>query len=120
MDKIQKSEGRGQKIVVKQLGLSVTYKINKLDYFWPVAEKDKLIISYWQPDWKKKRIKSSTIDQILISQDAQIEYIEGSTKTGGICGKGKTEILDEFPIYYKMISDHCPVYSSFTVFPDND
>ncbi len=94
--------------------------INKLNYFWPVVENDTLITSYWQPDWKKKRIQSSTIDQIFISQNAKVEYIEESIKAGGICGDGKKEILNDFPDYYKNISDHCPVYSSFRVFPDDD
>jgi len=94
--------------------------LRKNNFFWATAENDTLISSYWQPDWKKERLESSTIDQIFISNDAKIEYIEGATKVGGICSELQVEITGEFPDYYKTISDHCPVFSTFEVFPDND
>ncbi len=94
--------------------------MNKLNYFWPVVENDTFVTSYWQPDWKKQRLQASTIDQIFISDNAKVEYVGGSIKAGGICGDGKKEILNDFPNYYKIISDHCPVYSSFKIFPDDD
>jgi len=94
--------------------------LEEYDYFWPVAEQDTLKTEYWKPDWKTERIISGTIDHLFISPDAKIEYIENSTKVGGYCADYDTEIEGEFPYYYKHISDHCPVYSSFKVFPDND
>jgi endonuclease/exonuclease/phosphatase family metal-dependent hydrolase len=76
---------------------------------------------YWQPDYKKERIEGSLIDQIFISKDAKIEFIENSTKVGGMCAEGSFEYIgDSIPDYYQKISDHCPVYSSFKVDMDND
>ena len=89
-------------------------------YFWPISESDTLITQYWRPDWNVERIESGSIDQLFISSDAKIEYIENSTKVGGYCSDMKNEFVGEFPEFYKNISDHCPVYSSFKSFPDND
>lgn len=94
--------------------------LKKNNLFWPIAENDTLITDYWRPDWKVERLQSSTIDQIFLSDDAKVEYIERSARVGGICAKGANEILGEFPDYYEKISDHCPVYSTFEVFPDHD
>lgn len=94
--------------------------MDRLDYFWIGAEHDSLITSYWRPDWSKPEIQSSMIDQIVISADAKIEYIENSTRVGGLCAEGKRTIKGDFPDYYLKISDHCPVYSSFRAFPDDD
>jgi endonuclease/exonuclease/phosphatase family metal-dependent hydrolase len=94
--------------------------INKHHYYWPVAETDTLITQYWRPDWNVDRIEAGTIDQLFISSDAKFEYVENSTKVGGYCSAMKNEIIGEFPYFYEHISDHCPVYSSFKIFPDND
>lgn len=94
--------------------------LQKHQFFWPVAETDTLITQYWRPDWNKDRIEAGTIDHLFISNDAKIEYIENSTKVGGYCSEMKNEIIGDFPKFYENISDHCPVYSSFKSFPDND
>lgn len=94
--------------------------IKKHHYFWPLAEKDTLITQYWRPDWNINRIESGTIDQLFISSDTKIEYLENSTKVGGYCAGMKNEITGDFPYFYENISDHCPVYSSFSAYPDND
>ena len=92
-----------------------TYK-----YFWPIAESDTLITQYWRPDWNVEKIESGTIDHLFISPDAKIEYVKNSIKVGGYCSDMKNDIIGEFPEFYEKISDHCPVYSSFKSFPDND
>jgi endonuclease/exonuclease/phosphatase family metal-dependent hydrolase len=92
----------------------------KHKYFWPISESDTLITQYWQPDRKVERIESGTLDHLFVSSGAKIEYIENSTKVGGYCKDMKKEIVGEFPEFYNNISDHCPVYSSFHSFPDND
>lgn len=89
-------------------------------FYWPVAETDTLTTNYWQPNYKTRRIQSSTIDQIFISNDAKIEYIEGSIRSAGMCADGTQEYTEVFPKYFETISDHCPVISSFSAFPDND
>ena len=94
--------------------------LDRLHYFWIGAENDRLISSYWRPDYSKPEIKGSIIDQIIISSDAKIEYIENSTRVGGLCSEGRETITGDFPKYYLEISDHCPVYSSFRAFPDDD
>ncbi len=94
--------------------------LKKHNYFWPVAENDTIITQYWRPDRNVERIESGTIDHLFISSDAKIEYIENSTKVGGYCSDQKIEILGEFPYFYEQISDHCPVYSSFSSSKDND
>ncbi len=94
--------------------------LDSLNYFWIGAEGDSLITNYWRPDWSKPEIQGSMIDQIVISKDAKIEYIENSTRVGGICADGEQTITGDFPDYYLKISDHCPVYSSFRAFPDDD
>ncbi|MEJ2542667.1 MAG: hypothetical protein P8Y99_01225 [Calditrichaceae bacterium] len=76
---------------------------------------------YWQPNYKVERIEGSFIDHIFISNDAKIEFIENSTKVGGMCAEGAFEYIgDSIPDYYQQISDHCPVYGSFRVDIDND
>jgi len=94
--------------------------MKRLDYYWIGIENDSMITSYWRPDYSKPLIKGSHIDQIVISPDAKIEYIEGSTKVDGVCSDGNDTIEGDFPDYYLKISDHCPVYSSFRAFPDDD
>ena len=77
--------------------------------------------NYWQPDYKNERIEGSLIDHIFISDDAKIEFIENSTKVGGMCADGSFEYVgDSIPEYFYKISDHCPVYGSFKVDIDND
>ncbi len=94
--------------------------MDSLEYFWTGTENDSLISNYWRPDWSKPEIKGSMIDQIVISKDARIEYIENSTKSGGLCADGPAVITGDFPDYYLQVSDHCPVYSSFRAYPDDD
>ena len=93
---------------------------DSLGFYWTGSEQDSLISDYWQPDWQVAEIQGSLIDQIVISADAKIEYIENSTRVGGMCADGQEKYTGEFPDYYLKISDHCPVYSSFRVFPDDD
>ena len=94
--------------------------LDSLNYFWIGTENDSLISSYWRPDYTKPELQSSMIDQIVISDDAKIEYLENRTKAGGLCAEGHETVTGEFPDYYLKISDHCPVYSSFRAFPDDD
>jgi endonuclease/exonuclease/phosphatase family metal-dependent hydrolase len=94
--------------------------MQQLNFFWIGSEQQNLKTSYWRPDWSKPEIQSSMIDQIVMSDDATIEYIERSTKTAGLCAAGDSTITGDFPDYYLNISDHCPVYSSFRAFPDDD
>ena len=94
--------------------------MQRLNFFWIGSEQENLKTSYWRPDWSKPELQSSMIDQIVMSEDATIEYIENSTKSGGLCAEGDSTISGEFPEYYLKISDHCPVYGSFRAFPDDD
>jgi len=94
--------------------------VNRLDYHWTGTEDTLLITEYWQPDWQKPEIKGSSIDQIFVSDDAKIEYLENSLRVGGICSERRLLITGEFPEYYLNISDHCPVIASFRPFPDDD
>ena len=93
--------------------------INNLRFFWTGMEKSISATNYW---WNKKseyQLESSKIDHIFISNDAKFEYVEGSTRIGGVCNNADQDnntVLD----YYERISDNCPVYSSFKAFPDND
>lgn len=90
-------------------------------YYRATQELENKASNYWQPDYKKERIEGSLIDQIFISSDAKIEFIENSTKVGGMCAEGIFEYIgDSIPDYYQQISDHCPVYGSFRVDIDND
>ncbi len=94
--------------------------VNRLDYHWTGTEDTLLITEYWQPDWQKPEIKGSSIDQIVVSADAKIEYLEHSLRVGGICSERRPLITGEYPEYYLKISDHCPVIASFRAFPDDD
>ena len=94
--------------------------VTDLGFFWTGAEQDTLISNYWQPNWQVSEIQSSLIDHVLISSDAQVEYVENSTRVGGLCAEGQDKFTGKLPDYYLKISDHCPVYSSFKVYPDND
>lgn len=95
--------------------------IKKLNFYWATEALDNRWSSYWTPDYKVERIEASLIDQIFISADAKIEYVEGSTAVGGMCASGQFEFRgDSIPEYYDTISDHCPVYGSFRVDVDND
>jgi endonuclease/exonuclease/phosphatase family metal-dependent hydrolase len=94
--------------------------LHRYNYFWYGMEGSTLLSNYWRPDWTQPEIHGSTIDQIFISDDSKIEYIEGSTRAGGMCAQGQKIISGDFPDYYLKISDHCPVYASFRAFPDDD
>jgi len=94
--------------------------MNRQKYFWVGSEQKNLITNYWRPDWSKPEIQSSMIDQIVISDDAKIEYVENSTMVGGLCSKGEDIITGHFPDYYLNVSNHCPIYASFRAFPDDD
>lgn len=97
--------------------------MDSLHYYWATSElADKNISSdFWQPDYSKKYIEGSLIDQIFISAGARQEYVENSVRVGGMCAEGKNAYKgDEIPEYYKKISDHCPVFATFRVDLDND
>ena len=94
--------------------------MDRLDYFWIGTEAESLVTSYWRPDWSKPELEGSMIDQIVLSSDAKVEYIEGSTRVGGFCAEGNRRVKGTFPDHYLKISDHCPVIASFRVFPDDD
>ena len=90
------------------------------NYYWVNSEQDTLPSEYWRPNWKEPRLQGGTIDQLFISSDAKVEYVEGSVKVAGYCADGKKEIVGEFPEYYQKISDHCPVYGTFESVRDDD
>ncbi len=95
--------------------------IEKLNFYRATKELENRWSSYWIPDYKVERIEASLIDQLFISSDAKIEYVEGSAKVGGMCTLGQFEFKgDSIPEYYNTISDHCPVYGSFRVDKDDD
>ena len=95
--------------------------MQRINFYRATQELGEGFSDYWQPDYKKERIEGSLIDHIFISNDAKIEFIENSTKVGGMCDSGKFEYIgDSIPGYYNSISDHCPVYGSFRVDIDND
>jgi hypothetical protein len=95
--------------------------MNRSGYYRATQELGDKASNYWQPDYKKERIEGSLIDHIFISADAKIEFIENSTRVGGMCAEGSFEYIgDSIPDYYQHISDHCPVYGSFRVDIDND
>lgn len=95
--------------------------MQRLNFFRATDEIDNAYTDYWQPDYKVERIEGSMIDHIFISRDAKIEFIENSTRVGGMCAEGAFEYAgDSIPEYYKTISDHCPVYTSFRIVEDND
>ena len=95
--------------------------MNRAGYYRATQELGNKVSNYWKPDYKKERIEGSLIDHIFISNDAKIEFIENSTKVGGMCAEGTFEYIgDSIPEYYQQISDHCPVYGSFRVDIDND
>ncbi|MEJ2054973.1 MAG: hypothetical protein P8X42_13715 [Calditrichaceae bacterium] len=95
--------------------------MQRLHYYRATAEINDAFTEYWQPDYKKERIEGSMIDHIFISADAKIEFIENSTRVGGMCADGAFEYSDDsIPSYYENISDHCPVYGSFRVDVDED
>jgi endonuclease/exonuclease/phosphatase family metal-dependent hydrolase len=98
-----------------------TPMMERLGFYWATSELDGKPTNYWQPDWKVNKIKASTIDQIFVSADAKIEFVEGSTKTSGGCAAGNDTYEGEnIPAYFDKISDHCPVYASFRFEKDND
>jgi endonuclease/exonuclease/phosphatase family metal-dependent hydrolase len=94
--------------------------IDTLDFYWTVGADTTVISDYWRPNWRKPELKSSNIDQIFISRDATKEFKPASIRIGGLCAEGHHLINGEFPEYYRMISDHCPVFVSFKAYPDND
>lgn len=94
--------------------------IKKINYSWLGSNDSSYTTSYWIPDWQKQELERSAIDQIVISSDANEEFVKGSLRIGGICSEGRKWIRGEFPNYYKNVSDHCPVFISFSCFPDND
>lgn len=95
--------------------------MQRTNFYQATLELDSSFSDYWQPDYKKERIEGSLIDHIFISDDAKIEFIENSTKVGGMCAEGLFEYVgDSIPEYFNEISDHCPVYGSFKVDVDND
>ena len=94
--------------------------LERLGYHWTGTEDTLLITEYWQPDWQQPELKGSGIDQIVVSDDAKIEYMENSLRVGGICSKRAPGFSGEFPKYYRTISDHCPVIVTFRAFPDDD
>ncbi len=95
-------------------------RVKGLNFHWMAEADTSTITSYWQPDWKKQELKGSGIDQIFISDDATAEYVPASFRIGGICGEQVESISGDFPDYYNNVSDHCPVFISFKVYPDND
>lgn len=95
--------------------------MQKLNFFRATHEINNAYTDYWQPDYKKERIEGSMIDHIFLSADAKIEFIENSTRVGGMCAEGAFEYSgDSIPVYYETISDHCPVFASFRVDLDED
>jgi endonuclease/exonuclease/phosphatase family metal-dependent hydrolase len=94
--------------------------MKQADFQWLGANDTTFISGYWRPDWRKPVLKSSRIDQIFISREAIEECVSNSIKVGGFCSAGVDSISGEFPTHYQKISDHCPVFVSFKVFPDND
>jgi endonuclease/exonuclease/phosphatase family metal-dependent hydrolase len=94
--------------------------LDSLDFYWTIGADMTVISNYWRPDWQKPELKSSNIDQIFISRDATQEFRPASIRVGGLCADGQQDISGEFPDYYQKISDHCPVFVSFSSFPDND
>jgi endonuclease/exonuclease/phosphatase family metal-dependent hydrolase len=98
-----------------------TPMMERLGFYWATSELDGKPTNYWQPDWKVNKIKASTIDQIFVSADAKIEFVEGSIKTSGGCAAGNDFYEGEnIPAYFDKISDHCPVYASFKFEKDDD
>lgn len=94
--------------------------LERLGFYWATQELNGLPSSYWQPNYKMARIQSSNIDQIFVSADAKIEYMENSVKVGGVCSEGAAEYTGTMPEYYEKISDHCPVYATFRADKDDD
>ena len=95
--------------------------MQKTNFYRATQELGNGFSDYWQPDYKKERIEGSLIDHIFISDNAKIEYIENSTKVGGMCAEHSFEYVeDSIPDYYYKISDHCPVYTSFKIDVDDD
>jgi len=98
-----------------------TPMMKRLGFYWTTPELEGKPTNYWQPDWKVNKIQASTIDHIFVSADAKIEFVENSTKVGGACAIGANTYEGEnIPEFYKKISDHCPVYSSFLFAKDDD
>ncbi len=95
--------------------------LEPLGFYWVTQELNGMPSNYWMADWKNKRIQASLIDQIFVSADARVEYIEGSVHVGGMCASAFDNYYDgEFPRYYETISDHCPVIARFRVDRDDD
>ncbi len=95
--------------------------MDQLGFYWVTRELNGMPSNYWMADWKNKRIQASLIDQIFISGDARVEYIEGSVHVGGMCASAFESYTNgDFPLYYEKISDHCPVIARFRVDIDHD
>jgi endonuclease/exonuclease/phosphatase family metal-dependent hydrolase len=94
--------------------------LDRIDFYWTVGGDLTLNSNYWIPDWSKPELEGSLIDQIFISRDVTKEFQAASLNVGGLCAMGQQLISGEFPEYYQKISDHCPVFVSFQVNPDND
>ncbi|KAA3615034.1 MAG: hypothetical protein D8M58_11320 [Calditrichaeota bacterium] len=98
-----------------------TPMMERLGFYWASSELEGKPTNYWQPDWKVNKIKASTIDHIFVSADAKVEFVENSTKTSGGCSAGNEFYEgEEIPQYFNKVSDHCPVYGSFTFEKDDD
>lgn len=97
-----------------------TPMLERLGFYWATQELDSLPSNYWQPDYKMARIQASLIDQIFVSADAKIEFVENSTKAGGLCSAGAKDYVGTMPEYFEKISDHCPVFATFRVDKDDD
>jgi hypothetical protein len=59
--------------------------------------------------WYKRERECSRLDHILISPDV-VEFT-GDVKVSGACATGDCEDS----VYFKKVSDHCPVVASFSV-----
>ncbi len=94
--------------------------LKERNFHWTGENGVNLYSNYWKPDWQKEEIQGSLIDQIFISDDANMEYVQGSLKIGGLCGQQQEKYSDELPSYYLNVSDHCPVFVTFEAAVDND
>lgn len=95
--------------------------MDELGFYRVTRELNGMPSNYWMADWHAQRLEASLIDQIFVSADAKVEYIEGSVHVAGMCASAFDGYVNgDFPLYYRKISDHCPVIARFRVDRDDD